>query len=68
MAVTYQVVALSSNDPDGADTRDDPELTYLDALKAAGELKEQGKAFRVHIRGEQSIERRQRFIDLGGLV
>lgn len=68
MAVTYQVIALSADDPDGTNILGEPKLSYPDALKTAGEFKEQGKAFRVHIRGEQSIERRKRFIDLGALV
>lgn len=68
MAETYQVIALSANDPDGTDTRDEPELSYPDALRTAEDLKAQGKAFRVHVRGGQLGERRQRFLDLGALM
>jgi hypothetical protein len=67
MATTYHVIALSSEDPDGADTRGEPSLSYPDALKTARELKSQGKAFRVHVGGEQSAEQMQRFRDLGAL-
>lgn len=68
MAATYHVIALSSNDPDGEDTRGEPKLSYPDALKTAEELKAQGKAFRVHVLGEQSAGRGQRFRDLGALM
>ena len=47
MATTFQIIALSSLDPEGRDTRDEPKLLYPDALKTAQELKSQGKAFRV---------------------
>jgi hypothetical protein len=47
MSTTFQVIALSSFDPTGADTHDEPKLVFPDALKAAQELKAQGKVFRV---------------------
>jgi hypothetical protein len=68
MAVTFQVVALSSLDPDGRDTRHEPSLLYPDALKTARELKSQGKAFRVFAEGEQTEEQLQSFLELGALV
>jgi hypothetical protein len=68
VAMKYQVIALSSNDIDGSDTSGEPELTYLDALKTATELQQLGKAFRVHVKGELSEEKRQRFLELGALL
>lgn len=68
MAVTFQVVALSSLDPDGSDTRNEPSLTYPDALKTARELKSQGKAFRVIAEGDQTDQQLQAFLELGALV
>jgi hypothetical protein len=35
MPTTYQIVALSSLDPDGSNTRDEPKLVFPDALKTA---------------------------------
>jgi hypothetical protein len=67
MSATFQVIALSSLDPDGSDTRDEPKLVYPDALKTAQELKFQGKAFRVFADGDASDEQRQAFIDLGAV-
>lgn len=68
MPISFQVVALSSLDPDGIDTRDEPKLSYPDALKAAQQLKAQGKAFRVHIDGELSEDGLQALRDLGALI
>jgi hypothetical protein len=68
MAATFHVVALSSLDPDGSDTRDAPRLLYPDALKTARELKSQGKAFRVIAEGEQTKQQLQSFLELGALV
>jgi hypothetical protein len=68
MAITFQVVALSSLDPDGSDTRNEPRLLYPDALKTARELKAQGKAFRVIAEGEQTEQQLQSFLELGALA
>jgi len=68
MVATFQVIALSSLDPDGRDTRDEPRLRFPDALKTARELKSEGKAFRVIIEGEASADQRQSLLDLGALV
>ena len=64
---TFQVIALSSLDPDGIDTLGEPRLSYSDALKAAQELKSQGKAFRVIFEGDVSHRRRQSFAELGAV-
>ena len=64
----FQVIALSSIDPDGTDTRNEPKLLYPDALKAAQSLKCQGKAFRVIADGEHAADELQAFRDLGALV
>ncbi|MCV9999413.1 hypothetical protein OE766_14280 [Pararhizobium sp. YC-54] len=68
MTARFQVIALSSIDPDGTDTRDEPKLLYPDALKAAQEFKAQGKAFRVIAVGEQGSGEIQAFRELGALV
>lgn len=68
MPTTFQVVALSSIDPEGADTRDEPRLTYSDALKAAQQLKALGKAFRVHPDGKVAADQLEALRDLGALV
>jgi hypothetical protein len=68
MPISLQVVALSSLDPNGIDTRDEPKLSYPDALKAAQQLKAQGKAFRVHIDGEFSADEVEVLRDLGALI
>lgn len=68
MTTTFQVIALSSLDPDGRDTRDEPELLYPDALKAAKELKSQGKAFRVLVKGKCADDQMKALLDLGALV
>ncbi len=68
MPAKFQVVALSSNDPDGMDRRNEPQLAYPDALKTAQSLKFQGKAFRVFIDGEHSEEEIRSFRNLGGLM
>lgn len=65
MPATYQVIALSSLDPDGADTRDEPKLLYPDAIKTAQQLKAQGKAFRVFFEGEPVKDQLDAFRDLG---
>ncbi len=67
MPAQFQIIALSSLDPDGSDTRDKPKLLYPDALKTAQELKSQGKAFRVFADGDASDEQRQAFVDLGAV-
>lgn len=67
MAATFQVIALSSLDPDGRDTADEPALLYPEALKTARQFREQGKAFRVFVNGEQTEDQRQAFTDLGAL-
>lgn len=67
MPARFQVIALSSLDPDGSDTRDEPKLLYPDALKTARELKAQGKAFRVFADSYASDSERQAFLDLGAL-
>jgi hypothetical protein len=64
---TFQVVPLSSVDPDGIDTADEPRLSYPDALKTAQELKSQGKAFRVFCDSDISSEQRQAFSRLGAV-
>ena len=68
MTAKFQVIALSSIDPDGTDTRDEPKLSYPDALKTAQELKAQGKAFRVIVDGGEVSDHLQAFRDLGALV
>jgi hypothetical protein len=68
MAATFQVIALSSIDPEGQDTRAEPELYYPDALKAAKALKAQGKAFRVFAKGAYTDQEMQSFRDIGALV
>lgn len=68
MMARFQVIALSSIDPDGTDTRDEPKLLYPDALKTAQELKAQGKAFRVIIDGGEVSDQLQACHDLGGFV
>jgi hypothetical protein len=67
MSATFQVIALSSRDPDGRDTLDEPKLLYPDALKTARQLKDQGKAFRVIAYGEHPADQMQAFSDLGAL-
>ncbi|MDQ0323053.1 hypothetical protein QO002_005259 [Pararhizobium capsulatum DSM 1112] len=67
MIATFQVIALSSLDPQGEDTRDEPRLNFADAVMAAQELKAQGKAFRVVVDGEKSDQQMQTFRDLGAL-
>lgn len=68
MTARFQVVALSSIDPDGTDTRAEPKLLYPDALKAAQQLKAQGRAFRVIADGEEASKHFEAFRDLGALV
>ena len=65
MVATFQVIALSSLDPDGRDIAYEPKLLYPDALKTAQPFKEQGTAFRVFVNGEQTED--QAFTDLGAL-
>ncbi len=65
MPARFQVIALSSLDPDGSDTRDEPKLLYPEALKTAKELKAQGKAYRVIAEAEATVEQQQSFADLG---
>ncbi|MDP9587821.1 UNVERIFIED_ORG: hypothetical protein J2W19_000367 [Shinella zoogloeoides] len=67
MPTTYQIVALSSLDPEGTDTRDEPKLVFPDALKMAQGLKDQGKAFRVFADGEPSGDQLQALRDLGAV-
>ncbi|NKL19233.1 hypothetical protein [Rhizobium leguminosarum] len=68
MAATFQVIAISSLDPDGSDTRSEPMLLYPDALKTARQLKSEGKAFRVIAEGDQTEEQMQSFLALGAVV
>ena len=68
MPTTFQVIALSSLDPDGTDTRDEPKLLYPDALKTAQQLKAQGKAFRVFFDGDAWAHQLAALRDLGALV
>jgi hypothetical protein len=68
MTVRFHVIALSSIDPDGTDTRHEPKLLYPDALKAAQQLKAQGKAFRVIADGEEASVYFQAFRELGAVV
>ncbi|MCJ8150905.1 hypothetical protein [Shinella sedimenti] len=67
MPTTYQIVALSSLDPGGSDTRDEPKLVFPDALKAAQVLKNQGKAFRVFVDGEPAVDQLKALNDLGAI-
>lgn len=67
MAAEFQVIALSSLDPQGEDRRNEPALLYPDALKAARALKDQGKAFRVYAAGGPSEEELQTLRDLGAI-
>jgi hypothetical protein len=68
MPTTYQIVALSSLDPDGSNTRDEPKLVFPDALKTAQGLKDQGKAFRVFVDGEPPADQIQALNDLGAIA
>ncbi|RWX34553.1 hypothetical protein [Rhizobium leguminosarum] len=68
MTATFLVIAISSLDPDGSDTRNEPMLVYPDALKTARQLKAEGKAFRVIADGDQTEEQLQSFLALGALV
>ncbi|WP_426124341.1 hypothetical protein [Pararhizobium sp. PWRC1-1] len=68
MATTFQVISLSSLDPDGRDTRDEPKLLYPDAVKTAQELRSQGKAFRVFIDGVHTEQQMRSLRDLGALI
>lgn len=68
MAATFQIIALSSRDPDGNDRQNEPKLLYPDALKTAQSLKFQGKAFRVFSDGEHTEKEIQSFLDLGALM
>lgn len=68
MAATFQVVALSSLDPSGSDTRGEPRLSYPDALKMAQQFKAQGKAFRVFADEARTDEQMQSFIELGAVA
>jgi hypothetical protein len=67
MPATFQIIALSSRDPEGSDTLGEPKLLYPDALKTVQELKAQGKAFRVFADSDSSKEQRQSFVDLGAV-
>lgn len=67
MPATYQIIALSSLDPDGRDTNNEPQLLYPDALKAAEALKDQGKAFRVHASGDAVAVELDTLNGLGGI-
>ena len=63
----FQIIALSALDPDGRDNRDEPSLSYPDALATAESMVAQGKAFRVLATGEHTDEQLQSFLDLGAL-
>lgn len=47
MTGMFQVIALSSDDPEGASRDEEPTLAFPDALMTAKSLKAQGRAFRV---------------------
>lgn len=68
MVATFQVIALTSLDPDGSDRNDEPKLPYPEALVAARALKFEGKAFRVFAEGEHTDEEIQSFRNLGALI
>ncbi|TAV41638.1 hypothetical protein ELI02_28545 (plasmid) [Rhizobium leguminosarum] len=68
MAATFQVIAISSLDPDGSDTRNEPMLLYPDALRTARQFKADGKAFRVIAKGDQTEQQLQSFLAFGALV
>lgn len=68
MTTMFQVIALSSTDPDGVDTRDEPKLDFPEAVTAAQELKAQGKAFRVVVAGKPTDQQLHTFRDLGALL
>jgi len=68
MATLFQVIALSSLDPDGRDARAQPKLLYPEALMSAKQLKFEGKAFRVLVEGECTKQQTQSFLDLGALT
>ncbi|WP_438754555.1 hypothetical protein [Pararhizobium sp. O133] len=68
MAASFQVIALSSLDPDGSDRRDEPQLPYPEALATAQSLKFQGKAFRVFAEDHPSDDEMQAFRELGALT
>ena len=67
MAGTFQIIALSSLDPDGRNNRDEPELSFPDALATAKSLVSQGKAFRVLATGKHTDDDLKAFLDLGAL-
>jgi hypothetical protein len=68
MGISFQIIGLSSLDPNGSDTRDEPRLSYPDALKTAQEFKAQGKAFRVFADDGCTDEQMRAFVDLGAIV
>jgi len=67
MAPTFQIIPLSSTDPDGIDTQNEPKLLFTDALQTARDLKSQGKAFRVFFDGDTLEDQRRAFRELGAL-
>jgi len=67
MAATFQIIPLSSTDPDGIDTQNEPKLIFPDALQTARELKWQGKAFRVFFDGDTLENQRLAFRELGAV-
>lgn len=68
MTTTFQIIELNSLDPYGEDNRGEPRLAYPEALTAAREMKDQGKAFRVLYQGVLTDRERRMFVDLGALV
>lgn len=67
MPATFLIIPLSSTDPDGNDTQNEPKLIFTDALQTARELKSQGKAFRVFFDGDTLDDQRRAFRELGAL-
>lgn len=67
MAATFQIIPLSSTDPDGIDTQNEPKLLFTDALQTARDLKSKGKAFRVFFDGDTLEDQRLALRELGAL-
>ncbi|KQY16754.1 hypothetical protein ASE23_22850 [Rhizobium sp. Root73] len=68
MTTQFQIVCLSALDPAGEDRRDEPELSYSEALMRAEQLKFEGIAFRVYTDADLTAEQTQSLLDLGALM
>jgi hypothetical protein len=67
MPAKFRIIPLSSTDPDGEDTENEPKLLFTDALQTARQLKSQGKAFRVFFDEDTLEDQRRAFRELGAL-